>query len=475
MSESLITIAPRPGGQPGSARVQLPPGTKVALASLGCAKNLVDAEQMLGLLRFSGAELTTDREQADVIIVNTCSFIGPAKEESIETILDLARYKETGRCKVLVASGCLAQRYVAELQAELPEVDAFVGTGDYPRIAEVVQAALRGEKVTSVGRASGQPAQPYPEDLPRILSASGPSAYLKISEGCDHHCTFCIIPHLRGDMTSRPIESIVAEAEALAASGVKELVLIAQDSTAYGMDLYGKPRLADLLTALGEVKGIQWVRVMYAYPVHAERLIPAMAATPNVAKYLDMPLQHGSDKVLREMQRPGGSARIRELVAKLREGVPGLVLRSTFLLGFPGETEEDFQQLLSLLREIEFDHVGMFTYSQEEGTPAGERPDQVPEEVKQERFRRAMEVQQPIAFAKNKARVGQTLPVLIEKQVGPVRFQGRWEGQAPEVDGHVVVDVPEAASLRVGDLVPVRITHSRGYNLVGEWAPETKA
>lgn len=436
---------------------------RVAVASLGCAKNLVDAEQMMGRLLQAGHQLTDREAEAEIILVNTCGFIGPAKEESINTIIELGRMKEEGRCRALIVTGCLSQRYREELLDELPEVDAVLGTGDYPKIVEVIERALSGERVIEIGRPVGD----YPEALPRQLSASGPSAYLKIAEGCDNACSYCVIPSLRGRYRSRALDKIVAEARVLAGSGVKELIVIAQDTTAYGLDLWGEPRLDRLLGRLDGVDGIEWIRVLYSYPTNfTDRLIEAMACRPRVVKYLDIPLQHGADRVLKEMNRRGDPAAILRLLDKLRVAIPEIVLRTSLIVGFPGETEDDFEELLDFIRAIRFDHLGVFTYSREEGTPAGGRADQVPEEVKRERYRQAMEVQQRIAFEKNSSQIGREVRLLIEgvDVRRPGRYQGRWAGQAPGIDGLTFLK-GEVGSYRIGDLVPARIIKTHGYDM----------
>ena len=461
----------------------MPEAKKIGLVSLGCAKNLIDSELMMGLLKDSGYELTSRKEQADVLIVNTCSFIGPAKEESIDTILEMAQMKDQGNCKALVVAGCLAQRYPQELLDEMPEVDAVLGTSDFPQIVSIVERVLEGQRVKEVGK----PAYQYDRDLPRLPAHPGLSAYLKISEGCDHTCTFCIIPALRGMHRSRPPEAIEQEARALVAAGVRELNLIAQDTTAYGMDLDGKRHLADLLRRLDGIEDLAWMRLLYAYPtLVTPDLVEAVANLPRVAKYVDIPLQHASDRVLKAMQRGGNRALYLELVRRFREAVPDIVLRTTFIVGFPGETEEDFEELLDFMRQARFDNVGIFTYSQEEDTPAGERKDQIPEEVKQGRRDRAMALQQKIAFERNQRWVGQTLPVLIES-VEDGRVIGRIPGQAPDIDGVTLLHVRRsgrgaeagagaqasagtgaAAVLRPQTLATVRITGVAGYDLVGD-------
>lgn len=438
---------------------------KVGFISLGCPKNLVDTESMLGLLKQEGFQITNEQQAADVLVVNTCSFIDSAKEESIEAILEALEEKKKGNAKSVIVTGCLAQRYVADLKEELPEVDAFVGTSDYGRITSIVDATLLGQKVDAVGN----PSELRDWNFDRLLATSGTTAYLKIAEGCNCACTFCIIPHLRGAHRSRPLESVVDEARRLVATGTKELVVISQDSTFYGVDLYGKPMLAELLRQLAQLD-VEWIRLHYAYPSRlTDEVIDVMASEPKIAKYLDIPLQHGSDKVLKEMNRPLGREKYIRLVKKLKERMPEISLRSGFIAGFPGETEAEFAELLSFLQEIEFDHVGVFAYSTEEGTPAGAREDQIPEEVRAERAARAMEVQRPIAEVRRQRLVGKTLRVLVEGQseVTAQLFYGRHEGQAPGIDGVVWFTAQPANPPVKGSFVSVEIGEVKGYDLVG--------
>lgn len=439
-------------------------GIKIGMVSLGCAKNLVDSEIMLGLLKEAGFEVTNDAEQADAIIVNTCSFIGPAKEESVDTILEMAEYKAAGKCRALVVTGCLSQRYGEELMRELPEVDGVVGTGEFHQIVEVINQVLEGERTSRVGRADIS----YEKELPRVVSTGQHSAYVKIAEGCDHRCAFCVIPSLRGRYRSRSFESIEREVRRLVASGTKEVNLIAQDTSAYGLDLYGKPRLAELLSRLADIEGLSWIRVLYTYPYNlTDELIEVMAREPKVCKYIDMPLQHSDDDILRRMRRPGNRARMEELIAKIRQRIPGVAVRSSFIVGFPGETEKAFEDLYDFLAEVRFDHVGVFPYSAEEGTPACEMPDQIDEETKLLRRERLMKLQESISLEKNKLRVGSVYPVLIEgpSEESELVIQGRTQFQAPEVDGVVYVG---DLSLSPGQIVPVRITQAYAYDLVGE-------
>lgn len=437
---------------------------RVGFVSLGCPKNLVDTEVMLAMLRDSGFEITREEDLAEVLVVNTCGFIGPAKEESINTILEMARQKDEGRCRALIVTGCLAQRHADELMQEIPEIDAVVGTGDYPRIAEITRRVLDGERVEEVGEPEGL----YPLDLPRILATPGHTAYLKIAEGCDNCCSYCIIPGLRGPYRSRSIESIVEEARRLASAGVRELVVIAQDTTAYGIDLYGKPHLARLLRELARIHDLHWIRVLYSYPTHfTEELIDVLVSEAKICRYLDIPLQHGSDRMLKEMNREGTRAEALALIQRLRESIPGLALRTSLIVGFPGETEEDFTELLSFIEAISFDHVGVFKYSQEEGTLAGSRPDQIPEEEKERRYRLAMERQKPIARARNREQIGKTLEVLVEGALTGKSgaFYGRSYRQAPGIDGVVVFT---GGNPKAGDIVRVKINRVRGYDQLGE-------
>ncbi len=435
------------------------------MVSLGCPKNLVDSEVMLGTLTRSGYALTRDPAEADVIVVNTCTFIGPAREESVETILEMAEHKRTGRCRRLVVAGCLVQQNHDELKATLPEVDAFVGLNDIERIAEA--CALSAGSRFEASRAAAH--YLYTHDSPRLLATPGYSAYLKISEGCDHDCSFCAIPSFRGTQRSRPIASIVQEAKRLAGSGVVELNLIAQDSTDYGTDLRDGTTAAALLRALDEVDGLRWIRVLYAYPNRiTEDFVDALASGRRIARYLDLPLQHADAELLRTMRRGGNAASHARLVARLRARVPGIALRTTFIVGFPGETEERFGVLCRFVEETEFDHVGVFTYSEEKGTAAAALPDDVPAEVKDERRTRLMAIQERISARRHRALIGTTLDVLVEgpHEESDMILCGRTEGQAPEIDGRVLItDAP--GPLWPGHLVPVRIIDSHPHDLVG--------
>jgi ribosomal protein S12 methylthiotransferase len=429
------------------------------LLSLGCPKNRVDSEVMLGSLLDDGYRLVEEPEDAEVILINSCAFIGEAKQESIDAILEHARHKETGRCKALVVAGCLTQRYADVLQQEMPEVDYFVGTSAYPRIASI----LKGERDRAV-----IPDPDYIADsrTPRRNSMPRWTAYVKISEGCDNQCTFCIIPTLRGAQRSRPIADIVAEAERLVAEGAVELNLVAQDLTAYGHDLPGRPRLYELLTALSQVKA-RWIRLHYAYPRDfPEPLIDALAKQPNLARYLDMPLQHISDPVLRRMKRGRDAAWVRKLVRRIRERVPDLTFRTSFIVGFPGETEEQFQELCEFVEEMRFEKVGVFQFSREEGTASFDLDGQLPQRVKAQRQKKLLGIQRRISKAHQQALVGRTLDVLVEgvSDETDLLLEGRWMGQAPEIDGKVYVNRGQA---RAGEIVPVEIEQAGDYDLVG--------
>ncbi len=433
----------------------------VAFAHLGCEKNRVDTEHMLGLLAEAGYGVSADEADASVVVVNTCSFIQEAREESVRTLVELA---EQG--KELIIAGCLAQHFQEELLESLPEAKAIVGTGDYQHIVSVLERVEAGERVNQV---SAAPTFVGDEHLPRYRTTSEAIAYLKVAEGCDYRCAFCIIPHLRGNQRSRPIESIVAEAQQLAAQGVQELVLISQISTNYGLDLAGKPQLAELLRALGEVE-IPWVRVHYAYPTGlTSEVLAAYREVPNVLPYLDLPLQHSHPEVLRAMNRPWQADVTAGVLGRIREQLSDAVLRTTFIVGFPGETEEHFQHLLDFVAEQRFDHVGVFTFSAEEGTPAAELPDQVPHGIALERKDRLMALQQPIAAALNAAWVGKVVDVLIEQEnPSSGEMLGRCARFAPEVDGEVRVSPGEGGVCAApGTLVKVRITGADTYDLLG--------
>jgi len=436
--------------------------TKVGFMSLGCPKNLVDSEVMLGHLRLKGFTLTPRIEEAEVLVVNTCGFIDSAKRESVEAILEAASMKEKGACRKLVVAGCLVERYRDELLADMPEIDAVLGTRDVEHIAEVIGADAR------TFEPERDPAYLYDERSPRLLTTPKASAYLKISEGCDHACAFCIIPALRGGQRSRSVASVVAEARQLVAQGVLEINLVGQDTTDYGRDFGDPDALEKLVRALGAVDGLAWVRVHYAYPNRlTDGFLHALAETPNACAYLDMPLQHADAALLKAMARGGSRKSFLRLLEKARRIVPGLVVRSNFIVGFPGEDEAAFAELKGFVEEARFDHVGVFTYSAEEGTPAFALGDPVPERSKQKRRRLLLEAQQKIARTLNRAREGQVLEVLVEgvHEETELILKGRWRGQAPEVDGSVLIVGGEP---KVNAIQRVRITQGHAYDLVGE-------
>jgi ribosomal protein S12 methylthiotransferase len=451
-----------PGAQVAGQQV------KVGFISLGCPKNLVDSESMIGLLQNTGYTITNQKSEADVLVVNTCGFIDAAKRESIDAILEAGQEKVHGKCRALVVAGCMVPRYGEELAREIPEVDALVGTADYPKIGEVISGILAGQKVQQIS----DPDAITEWNFDRVLATPGYTAYIKIAEGCDCACAFCSIPIMRGKHRSRTVESIVSEAHRLGAMGVKELVVISQDTTAYGMDLYGKPQLARLLRELAKVEGIHWIRVHYSYPTRiTDELIEVMATEPKVLKYLDMPLQHGSNRVLRIMNRPANADGYVKLVKKLRERMPDIALRSTFIAGHPGETPEDFGMLLDFLKTCEFDHVGVFAYSVEEDTKSGQM-EQLPEELRTQRRDAAMAVQAEIAARRNAMQVGKTLEVLVEGRSpkGQGWYVGRSYRQSPGIDGVVLFQVSPGSELKPGDLLDVEITGVAGYDLVGKAA-----
>lgn len=439
---------------------------KVGFISLGCPKNLVDSESMIGLLSSTGYQITNQKEEADVLVVNTCGFIEEAKRESIDAILEAGQEKVTGKCQALVVAGCMVPRYGEELMQEIPEIDAVVGTADYPKIGEVVAGILAGQKVEQIS----DPDAITDWNFDRVLATPGYSAYIKIAEGCDCACAFCSIPIMRGGHRSRTIESIIDETKRLAAMGVKELVVISQDTTFYGVDLYKKPMFATLLREMAKVDGIRWIRIHYSYPTRInDDLIDVLANEPKVLKYLDMPLQHGSNRLLRIMNRPANADGYVKLIKKLRERVPDICLRSTFIAGHPGETEEDFQMLIDFLKTCEFDHVGVFAYSQEEDTKAGQM-EQLPLDLRKQRRDIAMQVQAEIAARRNLAQVGKSLEVLVEGRApeGRDTYVGRCYRQSPGIDGVVIFQASPGQELKPGDMLEVEITGVKGYDLKGK-------
>ena len=444
---------------------------KVGFISLGCPKNLVDSEVMMGQLQQKGYEITGDAAEAETLVVNTCGFIDAAKKESIEAILEAARLKSEGKCKRLVVAGCLVERYREELRAEIPEVDAFIGTSQINDITTVADERVNTRQLPVLPLGNQTATYLYDERAPRVLATPGHYAFVKIAEGCDRPCAFCFIPQMRGHFRSRRFGSVVAEAKQLAAKGVKEIILVAQDSSRYGEDLGERDALAALMRELCRLEGVEWVRVMYTYPTHiSDAFLDVLAEEPKAVKYLDMPLQHASQNVLRLMKRGGSRASLERLIGRVRERVPGLAVRTTFITGFPGETEEDFEELRAFVRGVEFDRVGVFTYSDEEGTPAFELPDKVDPKVASRRRARLMKEQSRISLRKNRARVGETVRVLFEgaSDETDLLWQGRTGAQAPDIDGCVLInDAPEGRNPEPGDFVNVRITEAQEYDLVG--------
>ena len=444
-------------------------GIKVGLVSLGCPKNLVDSEVMLGLLAQAGVCFTTDKAEAEVLLVNTCGFIGPAQQEAINTILELAQYKEKGKCRALIVTGCLVQRFVRELRDEIPEVDALVGTGEFDRIVTIVKSALHGMKVQQVG----EPLFLYNETYPRKLSTPPHYAYLKIAEGCNNRCSFCTIPEIRGSFRSRTMDSVLQEAETLVQNGVKEIILIAQDTTRYGEDNYGTLKLAELLKELTLLTKSTWIRWMYGYPNRiTEELIRVMAENPQICPYVDLPLQHIDPFILKRMHRPADPEQIKQIIQALRASIPRLALRTSFIVGFPGETEVTFQGLLDFLEEMRFDRVGAFTYSPEVGTAAAQLDEAIPEEVKAERYHRLMELQQKISWKNNQEWIGRTVEVIVEGKARSL-YYGRSQREAPEVDGLVYIENPLNLKLTVGKIIKVRIKQADYYDLIGEIKSES--
>ena len=437
---------------------------KAGFVSLGCAKNLIDTEVMLGIMQENGIELTANPADADILVVNTCAFILSAKEESITTILNLAEYKN-GKCRALIVAGCLGQLYRKELLNEMPEVDAIIGTGAWNRIMEAIEEVLSGRRVILIGDKQII----YNATTPRIRTTPNYTAYVKISEGCNNRCSFCSIPLIRGRQISRPIEDIRAEVENLAAQGVKEVNLIAQDTTAYGIDIYGKPQLVELLRELVKVEKIHWIRILYAYPRRfTDELIDLIAAEPKICNYVDLPLQHASDKILKLMNRPDNRESIETLIKKVREKIPGVAIRSTFIVGFPGETEEDFLELKEFLEAQRLDKVGIFTYSREEDTAAYDLPEQISEEVMQERYHELMSIQSLISQEINEALEGREFEVLVENhdEEVPEVVAGRSYRDAPEVDG--IIYIENDGRSKAGDIVKVKVLAGFVYDIAAE-------
>jgi ribosomal protein S12 methylthiotransferase len=452
---------------------------KVGLISLGCPKNLVDSEVMLGLAQEAGHELTNDAAGAEVLVVNTCAFIDRAKQESIDTILEMAQHKKDGVCRRLIVTGCLAERYRDELKKEIPEIDAVLGTGEVPQIVGAIGSGTAGARPLHFFRApesqipnpKSLPTYIYDAETPRLLATPKHYAYVKIAEGCDYKCAFCIIPKLRGQYRSRPAESIVREARSLAARGVKELLLISQDTTFYGIDRGERGALARLLRALNEVNGLEWIRLLYLYPTTIdEDTLAAMAECEKVCKYIDLPLQHASNAMLKRMKRPGTRQSYDALLDRIRRRVPGVALRTTFIVGFPGETDTDVEELCSFVSDHAFDHVGVFTYSHEEGTSAFELPDDVQAKTKEARRNRVMRLQKRLVKARQRARIGERARVLIE---GPssdhdLVLRGRLAAQAPDIDASVFLTECDPSAFVAGDFAEVQIVGARDYDLIAK-------
>jgi ribosomal protein S12 methylthiotransferase len=452
---------------------------KIGFVSLGCPKNLVDSEVMMGLSQEGGHTLTPNPADADVLVVNTCAFIDSAKEESVNTILELAEFKKTGNCKRLVVTGCLGERYRDELKKQIPEIDAVLGTGEVPEIVGAIEGAQRSRTIPLTlvpsppqipnPKSLGLPTYLYDAESPRVFATPRHFAYIKVAEGCDYKCSFCIIPKLRGHYRSRPVEAIVREARSLAARGVRELILISQDTTFYGRDLGEGAALPTLLRELNKVEGIDWIRLLYLYPTTiTDDILDAIAECDKVVKYIDLPLQHAADDVLRRMKRPGTGKNYETLLSRIRERVPGVSLRTTFIVGFPGETESQFSELCAFIRNVGFDHVGVFTYSHEEGTTAYDLPDDVPAATKKKRRNALMAEQKRIVAREQKRRIGSQVQVMVD---GPspeheLVWRGRLAGQAPEIDPVVYFTDANPEALRPGALLQAEIVGSREYDLV---------
>lgn len=439
---------------------------KIGFVSLGCSKNLIDTEVMLGILRDHHMEMTEDLSEANIIIVNTCTFIEKAKQESIDTILQASEYKKTGVCELLIVTGCLSQQYQKDLLKELPEVDALLGTGSWNRIWEAIKEAQKGDRPCYMDDVHHL----YDDETSRLRTTPSYSAYVKISEGCNNGCTFCIIPHVRGSLVSRPVNSVVAEVQKLAADGVKEINLISQDTTSYGVDLAGRSLLPDLLRKLVTIDGIRWIRLFYLYPHYfTDELMDLIVKEDKICSYVDLPLQHISQSVLERMNRRDSQEDVLALIKKLVSHGRKLTLRSTFIVGFPGETEEEFRELCQFVEDTKFDDVGVFTYSREEGTPAARMEDQIPEEVKEERYHQLMAIQAKVSEERNQELEGSVHTMLVERveeENGICQAVGRIEVQAPDVDGLTYLENAEGVS--AGDMIRVRISQGFAYDLVAE-------
>ncbi len=443
---------------------------KIMFISLGCDKNLVDTEMMLGMLAEKGYQFTDDEQEAEIVVVNTCCFIGDAKEESINTLIEIGKLKETANVKMLIAAGCLAQRYRKEIREQIPEVDVIIGTMAIDKIVEAVEEYQTKQYTTFVEDIDRTPVS----GKKRVVTTGGHYAYMKIAEGCDKRCSYCIIPKVRGSYRSIPMETLLKEANTLVEQGVKELILVAQETTLYGTDLYGKKSLPELLRKLSEIRGLYWIRILYCYPEEiTEELIDTIAELPKVCHYLDIPIQHASDKILKRMGRRTNQQQLKDKIAMIRSKIPDMCLRTTLITGFPGESQEDHEQSMAFVDEMEFDRLGVFTYSAEEDTPAAGFPDQIEEEVKKDRQADIMELQQEIAFEKAEGMTGQDVLVMIEGKVADENaYVGRTYKDAPNVDGLVFVNTDR--ELMTGDFVPVHITGSYEYDLIGEIKDENE-
>lgn len=443
---------------------------KIMFISLGCDKNLVDTEMMLGMLAEKGYQFTDDEQEAEIVVVNTCCFIGDAKEESINTLIEIGQLKETANVKMLIAAGCLAQRYEKEIREQIPEVDVIIGTMAIDKIVEAVEEYKTKQYTSFLEDIDKVPVS----GKKRVVTTGGHYAYMKIAEGCDKRCSYCIIPKVRGGYRSIPMETLLAEAQTLVSQGVKELILVAQETTLYGTDLYGKKSLPELLRKLSEIRGLYWIRILYCYPEEiTEELIDTIAELPKVCHYLDIPIQHASDKILKRMGRRTDQQQLKEKIEMIRSKIPDICLRTTLITGFPGETQEDHEQSMAFVDEMEFDRLGVFTYSAEEDTPAASFPDQIEEEVKKDRQADIMELQQEIAFEKAEGMTGQNVLVMIEGKVADENaYVGRTYKDAPNVDGLVFVNTDR--ELMTGDFVPVHITGSYEYDLIGEIKDENE-
>lgn len=437
---------------------------KLLFISLGCDKNLVDTEYMLGMLAGEGHSFTDDETEADIIIINTCCFINDAKEESINTILEMAEYRKSGSCKALIVTGCLAQRYQKEIEEEIPQVDAILGTNSYDAITEAVERVLQGEHYENFKTLEGLPTL----HIKRNLTTGGHYAYLKIAEGCNKHCTYCIIPKIRGNYRSVPMEELIASAKELVDSGVKELILVAQETTLYGIDLYGEKSLHRLLDELNKLPGLYWIRILYCYPEEIDdALIASIKRNEKVCHYLDMPIQHANDRILKRMGRKTSRKDLENIIEKLRREIPDIALRTTLICGFPGETQEEHEEVMRFINEMEFDRLGAFAYSPEENTPAAEFPEQVPEECKEDWQAETMELQEEIIMDLNEEMIGKEIYCMIEGQVsGENTYVGRTYRDAPDVDGYLFVDTDQ--QLMSGDFVKVKVTGAYEYDLIGE-------